>query len=158
MKRFLLLIAAISWGAVGFALVTQHIWNMQPCPWCILQRMVYLLIGAFALLGFFFSNHKHLGTAATVFISTAAASGLGMAIYQNVVAANQTSCTFSQAHKFIIATGLNELLPSVFEVTASCADAALAKLAGIPYELASAALFVSLLLLALVAFRKRLPI
>jgi protein dithiol:quinone oxidoreductase len=47
----LLAIAALAFGAVGVAVYTQHAWGMLPCPWCILQRIVLLLIGAVALLG-----------------------------------------------------------------------------------------------------------
>ena len=34
--RLLLAMAAVSVAAVGIALVSQHVFDMQPCPWCIL--------------------------------------------------------------------------------------------------------------------------
>ena len=40
-----------SFGAVGAALVSQHVFDMQPCPWCVLQRLIFVAIGAFAVLG-----------------------------------------------------------------------------------------------------------
>ena len=53
MNRRLLLvaIALLSLGAVGAALLTQHVWGMQPCPWCVLQRAIFCLIAIAALLG-----------------------------------------------------------------------------------------------------------
>ena len=43
-------IASLSLGAVALALVTQHAFDMQPCPWCVLQRLEFVVIGALALL------------------------------------------------------------------------------------------------------------
>jgi disulfide bond formation protein DsbB len=34
--------------AVGIALFTQHGLGMQPCPWCVLQRLIFLAIAALA--------------------------------------------------------------------------------------------------------------
>jgi len=44
------LIGLGSLAAVAFAVYSQHQWGMQPCPWCILQRIVFLAIAAVALL------------------------------------------------------------------------------------------------------------
>ena len=30
-------------AAVGAALVSQHVFDIQPCPWCVLQRLIFLL-------------------------------------------------------------------------------------------------------------------
>lgn len=45
----LLLIAGASLAAIGAALVSQHVFDMQPCPWCVLQRAVF---AAMALAAF----------------------------------------------------------------------------------------------------------
>src|SRR5690606_41442202 len=50
-KRFLLWLAfGLSWGGVVIAVVLQHGFDMQPCAWCTVQRAIYLLVGALALL------------------------------------------------------------------------------------------------------------
>ena len=36
--------AAISVAAVGGALVSQHVYDIMPCPWCVLQRLIFVLI------------------------------------------------------------------------------------------------------------------
>ena len=33
---------SLSFGAVAAALVSQHVFGMQPCPWCVLQRLIFL--------------------------------------------------------------------------------------------------------------------
>ncbi|MFN5700947.1 MAG: disulfide bond formation protein B, partial [Betaproteobacteria bacterium] len=45
-----LLAALLALGAVGMALVSQHVYGLQPCPWCVLQRMVFVLGAGVAVL------------------------------------------------------------------------------------------------------------
>ncbi len=155
-QRFNLLLAVISFGAVGFALFTQMVWNMQPCPWCIVQRMIYLVIGTTATIGMIFDQYSRsrFGRRTGWLSLGLAVGGLSLAIYQNRVAAFQTSCNFSVAEKFVMWTGLDERLPSLFQVTASCADAAANKLLGLPYELASACLFLAIAIISIQVIRK----
>jgi lipoprotein signal peptidase len=47
----LLLIAGASLAAIGAALVSQHVFDMQPCPWCVLQRAVFAAMALVALAG-----------------------------------------------------------------------------------------------------------
>lgn len=137
-------------SAVAFAVFSQQVWDMRPCPWCIIQRMLFITIAIIAVIGAVLARTRRSSQTFRrpriaywpwVAIALLAAFGAGSAIYQNLVAANQASCSISHAQSFVMATGLDELLPSLFLVTGSCADAATAKLLGIPYELASAALF-----------------
>ena len=44
-------IAFLSLTAVGLALVAQYRFDMYPCAWCILQRVIYLLIAALCIVG-----------------------------------------------------------------------------------------------------------
>ena len=41
----------ISLAAVGGALVSQHVYDIMPCPWCVLQRLIFVLIALAAGLG-----------------------------------------------------------------------------------------------------------
>ena len=52
------IVAVVSFGAVAAALVTQHVYGMQPCPWCVLQRLVFVGIGAFALMALEFAGRR----------------------------------------------------------------------------------------------------
>ena len=142
------LIAVVAWGGVLAALVSQHVADLQPCPWCIIQRLAYLLVGLFALLSLFATQSSLWARLPLLLAGVAAAGGLAGALYQHFVAAETASCAFTAADRFLMATGLDELLPSVFKATAAC-DEANAPMLGLPYSLWSAALAV--LLLALVA-------
>jgi disulfide bond formation protein DsbB len=70
-------------------------------------------------------------------------AGVAAALWQHFVAAHSTSCNLTLADRIVGATGLGEALPQVFAAYASCADAAV-RLAGLPYEFWSGALFVAL--------------
>ena len=45
----------IALGAVGAALFTQLRLGMQPCPWCVLQRAIFVAIAIAALPGLLLS-------------------------------------------------------------------------------------------------------
>jgi protein dithiol:quinone oxidoreductase len=154
-NKHLLGVGGVCIAGVAFALVAQHAWDMQPCPWCIIQRMLYMLLGIVAIVcGVFAGKRTRMGRTVASgpwkfgSWSTAVLSliGVGVATYQATVAASQVSCNLTAAHKFITATGLDELAPEVFKVRASCAEAASATLLGIPFEVASGVLFGMLLL------------
>ena len=146
------LIFFAGFAAVGAALVTQHGYGMEPCAWCVLQRLIFVSIGVFGLLGLVWRGPAG-GRVAGGVVLLLAAAGLAAALWQHFVAAKSASCNLTLADKVVNATGLNALLPPVFEARASCADAA-ASLFGVPYEFWSAALFVALGVLAVAALRR----
>ena len=132
-------VAAISFAAVAAALVTQHGFAMEPCAWCVLQRLVFVAIGVVALLGLVWRGRTGTRVAAGLGLLLAAA-GLAAALWQFFVAARSASCNLTFADRVVNATGLNGLLPDVFEARASCADAAVSLL-GVPYAYWAAAAF-----------------
>lgn len=138
-ERWFLGAAALSLGVVGAALVTQHALDMLPCPWCVLQRMIFMGVGAAALLGAAISSPTGRRLAAGLMLLGALA-GAAAALWQHFVASSSTSCKLTLADRIISASGLDALLPGVFGVWASCADAAV-KLLGLPYEAWSLAVF-----------------
>ncbi len=143
------LIALASFAAVGAGLVTQHVFDMQPCPWCVLQRMIFVLIGLAALLGL--AWRSRVGSLVSALLADMlAACGVAAALWQHFVAASSTSCNLTLADKIVAATTLDGLLPEIFAPRASCADAAV-KMLGVPYEFWSLALFMVLGALAVMA-------
>ena len=133
--------------AVAAALFTQYAWDMQPCAWCVLQRLVFVAVAASALLGLLLPGAigRRIGAALAMVLASA---GLAAALWQHFVANQSASCNLTLADKVTGATGLDRWLPEVFAAYASCANAKV-DLAGVPYELWSAALFIVLLLAAL---------
>jgi len=132
-------VALYSIGVVGTALVSQHVFSMQPCPWCVLQRLIFLAIGAFALLGLVWRGPAG-GRVAGTFGLLLAVAGIAAALWHYFVASNSASCNLTLADRIMTASQLDRLLPDVFEARASCADAAVAVL-GVPYPIWSALAF-----------------
>jgi disulfide bond formation protein DsbB len=153
-RWWLLGMALVCIAGLVAALVSQYVYDMQPCPWCILQRAIYVVIAALCLLA---AAVPALRTALTALVLVFAGLGVASAIYQHVVAAQQLSCNLTLADRIITALGLETLVPALFQVTASCAEAAVSML-GVPYEYWSLALFVLLGAAAVLALRgERVP-
>ena len=147
--------AVMSFAAVGVALVAQHQFGVKPCPWCVLQRGVFLLIGAFSLLGWLVQARRPLRQAALVLVLLLCAAGLTAAVFQHEVASQTASCAMGLADRIVTALNLEELWPSVFMITANCSDAAAYRLIGLPYEVWSGLLFAALGALGLLTLNKR---
>ncbi len=145
-----LLMGAASLGAVAGALYGQHKLGMQPCPWCILQRLIFIVIGVACWLAAAWPAvlaRSPLGRLArvgnAVLVTLLSLAGVATALYQNLVASKSPSCNLTLADQIVSGLGLDARWPEVFEVRASCADAAV-DLLGVPFELWSLALFVVL--------------
>ena len=151
-RRWLAGVAAACAAAVGLALVAQHAFGMQPCPWCILQRLIYLLIALLCAMAAALRGGATRVVAVVLALALAAAGGAA-AVFQHVVAAKSFSCNLTLADTVITALGLESLLPALFKVTATCADAAVSVL-GVPFEYWSLALFTTIAV-ALVAWLAR---
>ena len=148
MRARLLLLGMLvaAWGSVGFALYTQHVWGILPCPWCVLQRLLFVLVGAVSLLGLLLPGASARRFAGGLAMPLCLA-GMGTALWQHFVAAASASCNLSMADRLMGFTGLDSRWPEVFAAYASCADAKV-DLAGVPYEFWSLALFSALALAA----------
>ncbi len=144
---------AVSLGAVGAALFTQFKLDMQPCPWCVLQRAIFVCIAIAALPGLLAG--RGLGAKLSgLLMALLALGGAAAALWQHFVAAATNSCAMTLADRIVRGSGLDELWPDAFSATASCADAAV-KLFGVPYEFWSLALFVLLAGAAVLLLRRR---
>jgi disulfide bond formation protein DsbB len=129
--------------AVGAALFTQHGLGMQPCAWCVLQRAIFLGISLAALPGLLL-RQVLVRRLSALLVLVLAGCGVAAALWQHFVASSSTSCAMSFADRVVRGIGLDELVPEVFTPYASCAEAATAKLLGLPYEFFSMTLFMLL--------------
>jgi disulfide bond formation protein DsbB len=138
-RALLAAIAVACAAAVGAALYAQHGLGMQPCPWCILQRLIYCVIALLAALGALLPAPGR--RAAGGLAGLLAVGGMAAALWQNRVAARSASCDLTVADRIVSGLGVDALWPAVFEVRASCADAAVSVL-GLPFEIWSLLLFI----------------
>ena len=147
-------VLAGSLGAVATALVSQYAFDMQPCAWCVLQRLIFLLIAAVSALAFCLTRPRMRAALGGIIILLAG-SGIASALYQHIVAADASSCRLSLAEQIVRGTlHLDRLLPSVFEPRVGC-SAGTTTMLGIPYEFWSLAAFALLALASGFALRPR---
>jgi disulfide bond formation protein DsbB len=133
-------------GALAAALISQHGFDMQPCPWCVLQRLVFVAIALAALIGLAW---RRTGAALMLLL---AVGGMAAALWQHFVAAASESCNLTWPDRLMAALKLDSLLPEVFQARASCAEGAV-NLFGLPYEFWSLGLFALLAFAALRVMR-----
>ena len=146
-------IAISALAAIGIALVSQHGFGMEPCPWCVLQRLIFIAIAVAALIGLVWRRAIGRAVAAALVLLLAIA-GIASAAWQHFYAAPSGSCNLTLADKIINGLGLDALIPDLFAPRATCADAAVSLL-GVSYDLWSLALFALLGLAALVVLLRQ---
>ena len=142
--QVLTLVALLAIGAVATAVVAQYMFDMQPCPWCVLQRFIYIVVAVLALAGAFLSNRARRVAIVLALVGTL--SGIASALYQQLHAVNEASCDLSLAERITTALHLDRMLPQLFIAYASCADAAVSVL-HVPFAVWSCAMYVILALL-----------
>lgn len=135
-RNLLLAIGVLCASAVALALLAQHQFGMKPCPWCILQRLIYVVIAAVAFIG----TIRPLRMPAAVLALALSLCGSAAALYQHFVASKSNSCALTFADKVVSFTGLDRLAPAWFEATANCAEAVVAVL-GVTFDLWSLMLY-----------------
>jgi disulfide bond formation protein DsbB len=150
-SRLLLVGLLLPLVAVAAALVSQHRFGMEPCPWCILQRLLFVLIALWSAVGLLLRSTAR-GMGALVLLT--AVGGVAAALWQHFVAAASQSCNLTWPDRLLAWLQLDALLPEIFQPCASCADAAVSLL-GVPYEFWSLSLFVVLGAVGLVLLRRR---
>lgn len=138
--RLALVLMGLACGAsVGLALLAQYQFHMEPCPWCVLQRMFFIVLTGLCLLAAALPAAT-LRRGLSVLAMPLVLGGIGAALWQHFVAAKSSSCALTLADKIIGFFGVDTRWPNVFEVRASCADAAASPF-GVPFEFWSLALF-----------------
>jgi len=139
-RQRLLALAGLCIAGVAAALAGQYGLDMRPCPWCILQRMIFIVIALLCLLGAALPSPTARRPLAGIVV-VLCLLGSAAALYQHFVAAKSSSCNLTLADKIITALHVDTLAPSLFEVTGSCADAVVSML-GVPFDFWSLGLFV----------------
>lgn len=141
--RYLLWSGLAAFGAVALAVGLQFYADMQPCAWCTFQRLLYIVIGAMALLAWSLSESPAAARVVAVVPLLAALGGLAAALYHQFVAADSASCALTFADRVLSTLGLDRQLPWLFEARALC-DEANVPLLGLPFAIWSAILFAML--------------
>jgi protein dithiol:quinone oxidoreductase len=139
----------VSMAALTAAVYTQYAWGMDPCSWCVLQRILMASIALVAMASALWPRRSAgwVHRAAAFAIGGLAILGGASALWQSMVAAKSSSCNLTMADRVIGFTQLDRLLPDLFLVRASCAEASQA-LFGVPYPVWSLVAFIAIAVMA----------
>src|SRR3546814_13228559 len=121
-KRLLHATALLCLIAVGAALVSQHVFNLRPCAWCVLQRLIYLCIAVACWLALLFGRIGPVRRLAALVAMLLCIAGVAAAWYQYDVAAKLFSCSLNFAARFLLGSGLDGQAPWLLCIFASCLD------------------------------------
>ncbi len=110
-----------AFGAVAGGMELQNLVRLAPCPLCIFQRLVYMVIGLVALLGAIAPAGRLLWSA---LIAGLAAGGMAVAGYQSWMQAFPhlaTECSYSDPNAIErLVDWLGMAWPSLFLATGFC--------------------------------------
>lgn len=118
-KPVFLLVALVCAGLLGFAMYLQIVEEMQPCPLCVIQRYMFLLVGIFALIGAVLPASARRPSAALALL--AALGGAGTAIWHLYVKAHPgVSCTTDPLETTLNHLPMVKLWPPMFTADGFC--------------------------------------
>ena len=142
-------------GLVAFGMELQNMLRLSPCPLCIFQRVLYIVIGVIGLLGFAFPVGRLLWCALIVAL---AALGFGVAAYQTWMQAFPhlaPECSFTDPNIFErIVDWLGMQMPSLFLATGFCTSREWEFL-GLSMANWSVVIFAAIALYATLLFRRK---
>lgn len=144
-------------GLLGFAFFAEKYWHLFPCPLCIFQRIGFILMGVFFLLG---ALHAPRGGIRWVYTGGALLGALfGIAVagrhlwIQSLPADQIPSCGPPLDYMFS-AFPFSRALQLVFTGSGECAK--VEPILGLPMPAWTLLWFIALAVLAIVATRRRL--
>lgn len=110
-------------GVLAFALWLQHGKDLDPCPWCVLQRMIFIVVGLCALAG---ALHRP-GRTGVVFyglltgsIATAGIAAAGYHIWLQSDPTRALSCAGGQLERILDASRVGKMIPPLLQYDGPC--------------------------------------
>lgn len=108
---------------LAIALYLQHYEHLDPCPWCIVQRLVYIAIGLLALIAAL-ARPSGIGVGLySVLIGIVAVGGGGAATYQILLQTDPErakACTGSVVEKLLDASHMGSMVPPLLQYDGPC--------------------------------------
>lgn len=144
-------------GLLGFALFAEYHWNMFPCPLCIFQRVAFVVMGIFFLIG---ALHAPRGNMRWFYAAGVWLGGLfgiavaGRHLWIQTLPADQVPSCGPPLDYLFSAFPFAKVLRVVFTGSGECAK--VEPILGLPMPAWTLLWFALLGLLAFVAARRRL--
>jgi disulfide bond formation protein DsbB len=117
------LVLLVCLGLLGFAEYLQHGLNLDPCPWCIAQRLVYLAIALDMLIA---GLHRpgpagaRIYTAIGALLALAGAAAAGYHLYIQSDPRRAASCVGSWLERTLDASKVGKAIPPLLQYDGTC--------------------------------------
>ncbi|WP_266156388.1 disulfide bond formation protein B [Dyella silvatica] len=111
-------------GLLGFALYGEHVLGMVPCPLCIFQRIAFMVMGVFFLLGALLAPRGKLRWVITGGVVIGALAGIGTAarhLWLQTLPADQIPSCGPNLGYMMDAFPFAKMLKMVFTGSGECA-------------------------------------
>ncbi|MFM9881637.1 MAG: disulfide bond formation protein B [Burkholderiales bacterium] len=121
--RLFTLIFAGCIAVLGAALYLQYAHNLDPCPWCIVQRILFVLIALIALIA---ALHRPQGIGVTAYgtvIGLVSITGIAAATYHIYLQrdpARAAKCAGSFVERLLDQSALGRIIPPLFQYDGPC--------------------------------------
>ena len=108
-------------GLVAVGLMMQHLWRLAPCPLCIFQRLLYLVIGVVALMGWLLPIARILWAGLVVALGLGGVAVAGYQTWMQAFPELATECGYSDPNLIErLVDWLGMQWPSLFLATGFC--------------------------------------
>ena len=107
-------------AVLGFAYYLQHVKLLDPCPWCVAQRTLFLVLGLMSLVAFVHGGGTRVYAALCAFV---AFSGAAAAVYQLWLQqdpARSMACAGSWLENTLDSLSLGKLWPNMLQYDGPC--------------------------------------
>ncbi|NJN40542.1 MAG: disulfide bond formation protein B [Gammaproteobacteria bacterium] len=108
---------------LGFALYLQHVEQLYPCPWCIVQRLLFMAVGLIALVA---ALHRPGAMMVTFYAILGAATALagavaaGYHVYLQSDDARANACVGSTVERFLDRSDVGSWIPALLQYDGPC--------------------------------------
>lgn len=119
-RTLLLAIATACFGLIGVALYMQHAKDLLPCPYCVIQRYLFIFVGISCLVGAWRNKVRAAAGTALLF----ALGGLGVVgKHLYILAHPGFSCGIDPVETFLNKVPTATLMPWLFKADGYCENA-----------------------------------
>jgi len=122
-SRIFTLVFLACLAILGFALYLQHVERLYPCPWCIVQRLLFIAVALVSLVA---ALHRGGPLVATFYAMFGAATAVGGAvaagyhIYLQADEARAKACAGSVVERFLDRSDIGSWIPPLLQYDGPC--------------------------------------
>ena len=118
-KRILLAIAFTTFALLGAGLYLQFVEHMRPCPWCVIQRYAFTVVGLICLIAAFLpKNALRVGAGLSLMAALSGVTAAGWHMWIKVHP--EVSCGLDPVETALNKIATAKLLPFLYFADGEC--------------------------------------